>query len=66
MDKQKYTRKIAAKRKGSYISTEDILKIIEEAIKEYAFEKDTLEIKSGDIPYTKTNAIAGQDLRGIK
>ena len=70
MDKQKYVRKIATKRKGGYISTKDIIKIIEEAIKEYkedliANPKDLIKLFP-DIVYCKTNAISGQDLRGVK
>ena len=60
MDKQKYTRKIATKRKGNYISTKDILDIIEEAIKEYSENK--IQIVSP----VNTNAISGQDLRGVR
>ena len=70
MDKQKYSRKIARKRKGNYISTKDILDIIEEALEEYkeylkANPENLRDVLSDIIP-CKTNAIAGQDLRGVK
>lgn len=70
MDKQKYTRKIATKRKGNYISTKDILDIIEEALEEYKeylkANPENLRDVLPDVIPCKTNAISGQDLRGVK
>lgn len=58
--REKYKKIITQKRnEKDYISTKDILDIIEQAIK---------ESKNGytSHPYTKTNAISGQDNRGVK
>lgn len=71
MDRKKYKKIIQSKRdENDYIPTKDILDIIERAIKEY--KEDLIENPKGllglfpDIIYCKTNAIAGQDSRGIK
>jgi len=64
MNINKYRKKLIwEKRKNKGIlSIKDVLKILEEAVKEET--KTTAKYLHGH--YTKTNAITGQDLRGVK